>query len=94
MSLDVVGDFNNETNFPHQSVLTNTQVARISKASKNNSSANIKLSKNQLHKIWQSGRFLGILLGQLLKAGFPTIKNALTLYLKVFYYSIGIKIRM
>ena len=93
MSLDVVGDFNNETNFPHQSVLTNTQVARISKASKNNSSANIKLSKNQLHKIWQSGRFLGIL-GQLLKAGFPTIKNALTLYLKVFYYSIGIKIRM
>ena len=89
MSLDVVGDFNNETNFSHQSVLTNTQVARISKASKNNSSANIKLSKNQLHKIWQSGRFLGIL-----KAGFPTIKNALTLYLKVFYYSIGIKIRM
>ena len=51
MSLDVVGDFNNETNFSHQSVLTNTQVARISKASKNNSSANIKLSKNQLHKI-------------------------------------------
>ena len=47
----MVGDFNNETNFPHQSVLTNTQVARISKASKNNSSANIKLSKNQLHKI-------------------------------------------
>ena len=33
----------------------------------NNSLANIKLSKTQLHKIAQSGGFLGKLLGPLLK---------------------------
>ena len=57
-------------------LLINTQVSRICKASPNNSSANIKLSKTQLHKIVQSGVFLGRLLGPLLKAELPLIKNA------------------
>ena len=35
----------------------------------NGSSANIKLSKAQLHKIGQSGEFLGTLLGPLLNTG-------------------------
>ena len=56
-------------------LLINTQVLRICKASPNNSSANIKLSKTQLHKIVQSGVFLGRLLGPLLKAELPLIKN-------------------
>ena len=56
-------------------MLINTQVSRICKASPNNSSANIKLSKTQLHKIVQSGVFLGRLLGPLLKAELPLIKN-------------------
>ena len=56
-------------------LLINTQVSRICKASPNNSSANIKLSKTQLHKIVQSGVFLGRLLGPLLKAELPLIKN-------------------
>ena len=42
---------------------------KLCKAFANNFSASIKLSKTQLHKIGQSGGFLGRLLGPLLKAG-------------------------
>ena len=45
------------------------------KAFSNNSSANIKLSKTQLHKIGKSGRFLGRLLGPLLKTGLSLMKK-------------------
>ena len=54
-------------------LLTNIQVSRLRKAFANSSSANIKLSKNQLHKIGQSGGFSGILLRSLLKTGLPLI---------------------
>ena len=48
--------------------LTSTQVSRVGKAFANNSSANIKLSKTQLHEIGQWGReFLGRLLEPLVK---------------------------
>ena len=50
-------------------LLTNTQVSRLCKAFPNRSSANIKLSKIQLHKIGQSGGVLGRLLGPLLQTG-------------------------
>ena len=53
----VVGDAKEERNFPHKLLLTNTQVSELCKAFANNSSANIKWSKTQLHKIVQSGRF-------------------------------------
>ena len=43
----------------------------------NNSSANIKLLKTQLHKIGQSRAFLGTLLRPLLKNGFPLIGKVL-----------------
>ena len=56
-------------------LLINTKVSRLCKAFPNNSSANIKLSKTQLHKIVQSGVFLGRLLGPLLKAELPLLKN-------------------
>ena len=71
----MIGD--NETNFPHQLLLTNRQVANIRKAFTNNSSIDIKLSKTQLSKIIQSGGFLGRLLDLLLKAGLPLIKNVI-----------------
>ena len=56
--------------------LTNTQVSKLRKL-ENGSSANTKLSKTQLHKIGQSGGFLGRLLGPLLKTGLPLIGNVL-----------------
>ena len=77
ISSNVVGDSNDENNFPHKLLLTDTQVSKLLKALPNNSSANIKLSKTQLHKIGQSGGFLGRLLGSLLKFGLLLIGNVL-----------------
>ena len=74
---NVVRDSNDEKNFLHRLLLTNTQVSKLPKAFANNSSANVKLSKTQLHKIGQSGRILGRFLGPLLKTGFPLIGNVL-----------------
>ena len=45
LSSNVAGDSNDETNFPHKLLLTNTQVSRLCKAFTNGSSAKIKLSK-------------------------------------------------
>ena len=75
LSSNMIGD--NETNFPHQLLLTNRQVSNLRKAFANNSSANIKLSKTQLSKVIQSGGFLGGLLGPLLKTGLPLISNVI-----------------
>ena len=71
----MVGD--NETNFPHKLLLTNRQVSNFRKVFANHLSANIKLSKTQLSKMIQSGGFFGKLLGPLLKAGLPLIKNVI-----------------
>ena len=43
-------------------LLTNTQVSKLRKDFTNDSSANMELSKTQLHEIVQSGGFLGRLL--------------------------------
>ena len=76
-SSNVVGDSDDENNFPHKLLLTNTQVSRLRIVQANDSSANTKLSKTQLHEIRQSGGFLGKLLGPLLKHGLPIMKNVL-----------------
>ena len=73
----MVGHSNGETNFPHRLLLTNTWVSRLRKTFANNSSANIKLSKTQLHKMGQSGEFLGRFQRPLLKTDFPLMKNVL-----------------
>ena len=49
----MIGNSNDEHSFPHKLLLTNTQVSRLHKASVNNSSTNIKLSKSHLYKIGQ-----------------------------------------
>ena len=77
ISSNVADDSDVENNVLHKLVLTNTQVSRLRKAFANSSSANIKLSKPQLHKIKQSGEFLGRLLEPLLKTGLPLIGNVL-----------------
>ena len=73
----MIGDSNDKANFPHQLLLTNTQVSNLGKAFANNSSANIKLSKTQLSKMIQSGGFLGRLFGPLVKTGLPLISNVI-----------------
>ena len=67
LSSNIIGDSNDENNFPHKLFLANTQVSKLRKAFANNSTANIKLWKTQLHEIRQSGGFLVRLLGPLLK---------------------------
>ena len=77
ISSNMVGNSNDNTNFPHELLLTNRQVANIRKAFANHSSTEIKLSTTQLSKMIQSGGFLGKLLGPLLKAGLPLIKSVI-----------------
>ena len=77
ISSNMVGNSNDNTNFPHELLLTNRQVANIRKAFANHLSTDIKLSKTQLSKMIQSGGFLGKLLGPLLKTGLPLIKSVI-----------------
>ena len=90
ISLNVVGDSNDENNIPHKLILTNTQILRLRKAFANNYSANVKLSKNQFHKIGQSGGFLGRLLEPLLKTGLPSMKNGLKPLAKCVSIQLGL----
>ena len=77
LSSNMIGNCNDETNFPHKLLLTDRQVLSHHKSFANNSSANIKLSKTQLSMMIQSGGFLGKLLVPLLKAGLPLIKSVI-----------------
>ena len=63
LSSNMVGNSNDNTNFPHELLLTNRQVANIHQAFANHLSTDIKLPKTQLSKMIKSGGFLGRLLG-------------------------------
>ena len=84
----MIGD--NETNFAHKLLLTNTQGSNLREPSANNSSTDIKLSKTQLSKMIQSGGFLGRLLGPLLKTGLPLIKNVIKPLAKSLLIPLGL----
>ena len=77
ISLNVAGNSNDENNFPHKLLLTNKQDSNLRKAIANNFSANINLSKTQLHKVGHSRGFVGRLLGPLIKTGLPLTGNIL-----------------
>ena len=75
LSSNMIGNSDDETNFLHELLSTNRQVANLRKDFANNSSTDIKLSKTQLSKMIQSGGFLARLLGPLLKTELPITKN-------------------
>ena len=81
ISLNMVSNSNDNTEFPHKLLLSNRQVTNIRKAFANHSSIDIKLSKTQLSKMIQSGGFLGNLVGKLagplMKVVMPLAKNVL-----------------
>ena len=81
ISSNMVTNSNDNTNFPHELLLTNRQVANIRKAFAKNTSSDIKLSKTQLSKMIQSGEYLGNLLGKLAgplrKVAVPLATNVL-----------------
>ena len=68
----MIGNSDDELNFPHKLLLTNRQVANLCKAFANHTPTDVKLSKAQLTKM-QRGGFLKFLM-PLLKSGLPLIK--------------------
>ena len=52
LSSNMIGNLDDETNFPHKLLLTNKQVANLRKAFGNYTSIDIKLSKAQLTKMY------------------------------------------
>ena len=77
LSSNMIGNSDDNTNFPHKLLLTNRQVSSLRKAFAKNTSTDIKLSKIQLSKMIQSGGFLGRLLGSLLRTGLPLMKSVI-----------------
>ena len=77
LSSNMVGNSGDNTNFPHELLLTNRQVANLCKAFAKNTSTDIMLSKTQLSNMVQSGGFLGKLLGPLLRTGLPLMKSVI-----------------
>ena len=62
----MIGNSNDDYDFTHKLLYTNTQAFRLCKDFESNKLANIKLSKIQLHKKGQSGRFFRRLLRTLM----------------------------
>ena len=66
----LVGDSNDENNFPHKLLLTNTLVSKLHESFVNGSSDSITFWKTQLSKMIQSGGFLADLLASVPKVMF------------------------
>ena len=77
LSSNMIGNSDDETNFPHKLLLTIRQVAKLRKAFANHTSTDIKLSKTQLSKMIQLGGLLGRLLGPYLKTGLSVTKGVI-----------------
>ena len=75
LSSNMLGNSNDEANFPHKLLSTNRQILSLRKASNNHTSADINFSKAQLTKM-QKGGFLRFL-APLLKSGFPLLKSVI-----------------
>ena len=86
----MIGNSGDNTNFPHELLLTNRQVSNLRKAFAKNTSTDIKLSKTQLSKIMQSGGFPGRLLGPLLRTGLPLMKSVIKRLAKSVLLPLGL----
>ena len=86
----MIGNTDDNNNFPHELLLTNRQVTNLRKAFAKNASTDIMLSKTQLSKMIQSGGFLGKLLGPLLRTGLPLMKGVIKLLAKGVLVPLGL----
>ena len=71
----MIGNSDDETNFPQKLLLTNRKVTKLRKTFENYLLTDIKRPKTQLSKMIQSGTFLGRLLVLLLKTSLILMKN-------------------
>ena len=67
----------NGNNLPHELLLTQRQTTKLRNAIENNLETDIKLSKDQISKIIQPVRFLGKIIGPLLKTGLLLLKSVI-----------------
>ena len=86
LSSNMFGKSDDNSNFPHELLLTNRQVSNIRKEFAKNTSTDFKLSKTQLSKMIQSGGLLGKLLGPLLRTGLPLMKSVIKPLAKSVFY--------
>ena len=93
LSSNVIGDFNDDTNFPDILLLTNTQLSKIHKTFANSSTTNTIFLKTQLSKMSQLGGISGKLLRPLIKTGLPLIKTVLMLLAKSFCGTILVQLQ-
>ena len=68
LSSNLIGNSNDETNFPHKLLLTDTKVSRLCKVFANGSSVNLKFSETLLSKMIQPGEVPADLLEAILQA--------------------------
>ena len=89
LSSNMIGNSDDNTNLPHELLLTNRPVANLRKASAKNTSADIMLS-TQLSKMIQSGGFLSRLLGPMLRTGLPLMKSLIKPLAKIVLAPLGL----
>ena len=87
---NMIGNSDDKINFQHELSLTNRQAANLREAFANNSSSDIKVSKNQLSNTLQSEGFLGRRIDPLLKPGLPLMKNLMKPLAKSVLIPIGL----
>ena len=89
-ALKMIGNLDDETNFPHKLLPTNRRVTTLRKAFANHKSADIKLLKTQLSNMIHLGGFLGRILGPLLKTGLPLINSVIKSLAKTVLVPLGL----
>ena len=92
LSSNVIGNSDDETNFPHKLLLINRQVANLRKAFATYLSTDFKLSKTLLSKKIKSRGFLGRRLGSLLKTGLSLTKNVIQPLAKSVLIPLGLTV--
>ena len=89
LSTNIIGNSDDKTSFPYKLLFTNRKVANLRKAFANHTSTDIK---TQLSKMIQLGRFLGRLLGPLLKTGLPLMKSVIQPLAKSVLIPLGLTV--
>ena len=74
LSSNMIGNSDDEANFPHKLMLTNRKIANLRKTFANHTSTDIKLSKAQLTKM-EKGKFLRLLTP--FKSELPLLKGVI-----------------
>ena len=79
-----------EDELPYELLLTTRQKTKLRNAFNKNMSTDLKLSKSEISKIAQYGRFLGRVLAPLLKTGVPLIKKVIKTLAKSVLIPLGL----